>query len=334
MAKRLSHRVTPFNDFYYKSCLHMPCLSAVRHFGGDVRVFLANDLFVYAHDDGSDLFSLTLHFYETSSEVRVLENAGVDSVPLLVSDGLIATVKSALEGGLVLVPVDRFSYHTKYNTLHRREHYAHHVLVCGFDDTTETFEVIDAPETPIEGLNTFADVISYQVLENAYSSYLEFCDGSGSCLRLSARLHGYAERHCGEAAARAFAETVRTSQPRVQASLAELRRQAEKIQAADRDDVAGESLELILRRLFPIDRSKDADYQRIRLLLSSPHEQLRSQVLGLGSRWKEYKMALGKCLLQRKFEVEHRRGLVALLDQIYQAELRYGQSLIEAVGSC
>jgi len=330
MSKQISLGVVPFDLFYYKSCLHMPLMAAVQHFGGDPTRFWTNDVFVYGQDKDAQALGLTSVHYENRPEADILREMGIATDPIPANEALIDAVQAAIEHrSLILVPVDRFSYHSKYNTLYRREHYPHHVLVCGYDRAEQTFEVIDAPETPIEGMNAFSARVGYDSLRQSHRDYLEYCDPAGQSIQLR-RAPETARAGCGDAAT-GLRDTILAHRDRVLSALSCLTEQAAALRSMELSRLQAEPLDIVLRRLFPIDRAKEAELRRLAVALPghlSPHEDLMRKIqISL----KEYKLSLGSSLLRNSLSQSNRESLAASLDRIYRLEREFNLGLFDAL---
>ncbi|MGA2289548.1 hypothetical protein [Bradyrhizobium sp.] len=330
VSLQVSLGVTPFDRFYYKSCLHMPLMAAVQHFGGDLSRFWTNDVFVYGQDEGASALALTAFHFENRPEAEILKQMGIDTDPISPEDDLIGALQAAIgQGALVLVPVDRFSYHSRYNTLYRREHYPHHVLVCGFNVLAGTFEVIDAPETPIEGKNAFLAEVGFESVWHAHRDYLEFCDRSGRAVRLSRRTET-AHVDFGSAAA-SLRETLLANREQILSGLSCLNVQAAALRSMDFALLKAEPLEIVLRRLFPIDRAKEAEYFRIAVAFPGCMDPLGELMRKIQMSLKEYKLSLGSFLLRGSLSASNRETLAIALERIYGLERGFNHGLFEAL---
>jgi hypothetical protein len=331
MSKQVSLGVVPFDAFYYKSCLHMPLMAAVCHFGGDLMPFLMNDVFVYGADKAARALGLTAYHHEARPEPDVLADMGIRSAPLASGTDLIEALLATIEErAVILVPVDRFSYRSNYNTLQGREHYPHHVLVCGFDCERETFEVIDAPETPIEGKNAFLTDVTFACIRSSHHDYLAFCDPLACAIRIFRTPNVGSSRPRN--ASDLLAATFLANRERMLSSLACLTAQAEALRTGDAELLASEPLEIVLRRLFPLDRAKEAEYQRITLALPDHVQSLGETMRRILILLKEYKLTLGSFLLRRTLSVANREALAAILDKVYGLEREFNLGLFAVLG--
>jgi hypothetical protein len=330
MARQVSLGVRPFDSFYYKSCLHMPLMAAVQHFGGDLSRFWTNDVFVYGEDEGASALALTAYHFENRPEGEILTEMGIVSDPVSPEADLIGALQEAIgQGCLVLVPVDRFSFHSRYNTLYGREHYPHHVLACGFDQEAATFEVIDAPETPIEGLNAFSAEVGFESVRRAHADYLDFCDRSGRPIKLSHRTG--ATPPISRSAAASLRDTLLANRERIFSGLSCLTAQAAALRSMDFGQLKAEPLEIVLRRLFPIDRAKEAEYCRLALVFPEGMQSLAAQMRTIQMALREYKLLLGSLLLRGALSASNRESLAAALERIHALELGFNRDLFEAL---
>jgi len=330
MSRQVSLGVVPFDLFYYKSCLHMPLMAAVQHFGGDPVRFWTNDVFVYGEDRGAKALGLTSFHHENRPEAEILREMGIDTDPMPANEDLVDVVQAAIgQLSLVLVPVDRFSYHSQYNTLYRREHYPHHVLICGFDQTEQTFEVIDAPETPIEGRNAFSTRVGYQSLRQAHRDFLEFCDRAGRSIRLQ-RGAETARAGCGDAAA-GLRNTLLAHRDRVLSALSYLTDQAAALRSTEFSRLKAEPLDMVLRRLFPIDRAKEAEFRRLAVAFPGHMHSHGDLMRKIQMLLREYKLSLGSSLLRNNLSASNRESLAASLERIYGLEREFNLGLFAAL---
>jgi len=170
-TKEVDLGVQPFNELYYKDCISHALLTAFRHFGGDVRLLVANCTSICEIADGEIPRGLRVRnrYLGVKEDDDVLRENGIEVRRFYDSADLCSDLVAYLSSGqLVIIKLDCFFVKRKRD-LYQRKHGEHSVLVCGYDQRQKTFEVVDSENS--QSVRYRVVTISFEELAQAYAGY-------------------------------------------------------------------------------------------------------------------------------------------------------------------
>ncbi|MDR2932500.1 MAG: amino acid adenylation domain-containing protein [Oscillospiraceae bacterium] len=159
--------IEPFNDIFYKNCFYNSLFPVIRSFGLSIDPILANDLIYYAYKpDTGDMIS-----YESFQDIiEVVGAMRINVHTQQVSRDIVSDTCAAIKAGSpVILWIDNY-YNPAAKNLFNKAHHPHTILVMGYDEASQHFDVID--HTDIDALNYKKRTISYQDLRRAYDGFI------------------------------------------------------------------------------------------------------------------------------------------------------------------
>jgi hypothetical protein len=159
----------PFNLFFYKDCFYNSLFSVINKFSGSVWNVLAHEAVFYDYSEDKVLRG-KINYYSETPLFAVLADMNISNMTSYSTDFLIDTIRKAIVNETpVIVKVDCYEEDIRKDFYHK-EHLDHSLLIYGYDDIEEKFNIIEQSQKNI--LNYSPVVISYESLKNAADCYV------------------------------------------------------------------------------------------------------------------------------------------------------------------
>lgn len=169
--KEVDLGVQPCNELYYKDCTSHALLTAFRHFGGDIRLLVANCTSICEIADGEISRGLRVRnrYIGVKEDDDVLRENGIEVRRFCDSADLCSNLVAYLSSGqLVIIQLDGFFIKGKRD-LYQKKHLGHSVLVCGYDQPRKIFNIVDSENS--QSVRYRVVPISFEELARAYTGY-------------------------------------------------------------------------------------------------------------------------------------------------------------------
>ncbi|EFM08505.1 Beta-ketoacyl synthase [Paenibacillus curdlanolyticus YK9] len=159
--------IEPFNDIFYRNCFYNSLFPAVLSFGRSIVPFLANDLVVYAGENGE--------YAATYAEIRPIEDtfalAGVQSVTRCGSEDIVQELLDSLSAGQpAVVWVDCYDLPIRQDAYGKR-HIDHTLLIFGYDRRERVFHIVEHDR--MENLSYRRRTLPFDDLARAFDGFIE-----------------------------------------------------------------------------------------------------------------------------------------------------------------
>lgn len=156
--------IEPFNEVFYRNCFFNSFFPILKHYGKSVNQILANDIAVMKFCDNE----LEVEYLSAEALDRVIDHIGIsiccseytDDINKLIIEGIDNNKPS-------IVWVDCF-YEPIRNDLYQKEHWAHTILIYGYDEIKSEYLVIE---------HSVRENLSYEKKSIAYKDLLKMCVG-------------------------------------------------------------------------------------------------------------------------------------------------------------
>ncbi len=166
-AKKLTD-IMPFNEVYYKDCFYNCLFSIVKYFQGEVMRFFLNDIILYRHSPYCWL-QADVDYVLIQPVTRLLNDMSIELVECKEYGNIVYGIREALSNGMpVIVKVDCF-YEPMRPDLFGTEHLDHNLLVYGYDDSMQTFNIFEHKNK--NSLRYKPETISYACIQEASDGY-------------------------------------------------------------------------------------------------------------------------------------------------------------------
>lgn len=166
--------IEPFNDIIYKGCFNSMLFPVLIYLKKSILPILINDVPVYQYNQETEEFNILYLPYEPMD--LVLKHMGVEMITKISSRDLIADLTGSIsDGRAVIINVDCYYNPNRKDTFNSM-HWAHNLLVYGYDSLAEQFDIIDHRNR--ESLLYEKCNIGFEHLVNSYKGYIEYYKNS------------------------------------------------------------------------------------------------------------------------------------------------------------
>nr|WP_297934398.1 amino acid adenylation domain-containing protein [uncultured Lachnoclostridium sp.] len=164
--------ITAFNEVFYKDCFYNALFPALQYAHKEINRILCKDVFLYKGIKSDGRMQLTSKIFAGKGIEELLVTClGIFTVVKMDESSLVNELRNALSNGrLAIVRVDCM-YESIRPDLYRKNHFPHALLVCGFDDESKRFTVIE--QSDVNKLDYTWRTITYQELQECNKEYRE-----------------------------------------------------------------------------------------------------------------------------------------------------------------
>ncbi len=156
----------PFNEVFYRSCFLNSLFPVLKHFNKSIIPFLINDTVVYSYKRGE--MKNIAEYLPVKPVEKLLEEADLSFSTKTDSSRLVEDIISAISKGCpVIVWIDCFYLPVRMD-MYRKNHWDHCILVYGYDDKSETLNIIE---------HRHKDNLSYEKRVIKYRDLIDCCKG-------------------------------------------------------------------------------------------------------------------------------------------------------------
>ena len=170
-SSQVLHDVTSFNDVFFRNCAYQSQLTAIRYYGRQYRLFVANTIPVYVRDEASRNVRFKNDYLTERTDEALHQLLGMKTELFFYSHDICnALIHHLSAGALLTVHIDCF-YVSAKKELYQKKHGGHVMLVLGYDAEAKIFHVIDNQASL--STNYQRNTISFDELRVAYEGYNE-----------------------------------------------------------------------------------------------------------------------------------------------------------------
>lgn len=156
--------VEPYNDLFFKSCFYNALFACIKYFGINPFDIMVHSFPSYEVDKNKGLIGEK--FIERKSWREILEEDGLEVTTFTHCDSIIETVRTSLrKNALIIIQLDGF-YSPIRPDLFGKIHWAHNILICGYDNLLGEFSVLEQSDRNL--LDYKEKKISFYDLEIAF----------------------------------------------------------------------------------------------------------------------------------------------------------------------
>ncbi len=161
--------VRAYNEVFYKSCFYNALFAGIYSIGIDPYDVMVQAIPSYSVNERTKL--VEVNYIEAKSWTVVMEEAKVNIITLNQCEDILSVMKDSLrEKSLLIVQIDGY-YSPIREDLYGKLHWAHNILVYGFNDSTGVFNLLEQSERNL--LDYCEKEITYYDLEKAFIKGME-----------------------------------------------------------------------------------------------------------------------------------------------------------------
>jgi hypothetical protein len=163
------HEAEPINEVFFINCGCHSLITALRYFGREVKLFIANATLTYAGNDVPGEVKFKGNYQYEKPEDELLETLSIGANRFFAGQPLTtALIRYLSEGALAIVHVDCF-YVAADREFYQKKHLGHSMLVCGYDRTRRLFDIVD--NQAMSNCTYKRARISFDELETAHAGF-------------------------------------------------------------------------------------------------------------------------------------------------------------------
>lgn len=171
MQKKCLQRMEPFNDVFYIDCFYNSLFSVTKHFNRSNNPVLVNDIFIFKYRLEKGLLHPGMKTIQIKNFEELRDVVDVYDNSIFVCDTLVETIKNAINlGNPVIIWIDCF-YSPIRKDVYQKYHWAHTLLVYGYDDSAGIFNIIEHEHR--ENLMYKHKVLEYEIVNRCNRGYVE-----------------------------------------------------------------------------------------------------------------------------------------------------------------
>lgn len=161
--------VQAYNEVFYKSCFYNALFAGIKYLGINPYDVMVQAVPSYSVNEKTEL--VEVNYMEAKTWTTIMEENKINIITLNQCDEIINVMKKSLrEKSLLIIQIDGY-YSPIREDLYGKLHWAHNILVYGFDDSTGIFHILEQSERSL--LDYSEKEITYYDLENAFKKGLE-----------------------------------------------------------------------------------------------------------------------------------------------------------------
>lgn len=170
----LIDKIMPFNELFFKGCFYNALFPAIRHFGKNIELFLANDIIVYDYKNIStneeNKFHFSVKYIEKEGKAELLKRLGILCTKYNRSLNLVNDLENAINlKHPAIVWIDCY-YESFRVDAYNKQHIAHTLLVYGYSREKQQFHVLE--QINRNSLTYQPILISYKEMVECYEGYI------------------------------------------------------------------------------------------------------------------------------------------------------------------
>ncbi len=170
----LIDKIMPFNELFFKGCFYNALFPAIRHFGKNIELFLANDIIVYDYkninNNEENKFHFSVKYIEKEGKAELLNQLGILCTRHNRSLNLVKDLENAINiKHPAIVWIDCY-YESFRVDAYNKQHIAHTLLVYGYSREKQQFHVLE--QINRNSLTYQPILISYKEMVECYEGYM------------------------------------------------------------------------------------------------------------------------------------------------------------------
>lgn len=163
--------IEPFREFIYKGCFYSALFPIIKKWNRNILQVVANELMTYEFNEKGNIMSLTVNYQTIQELEQCLQNIGIHMNTTVKCTDVVKELKESIKKKKpVIICIDCY-YSSIRKDMYQKEHWPHNILVYGFNDEEQSFNIIEHRNKESKGYQKMT--IQYEDLKNAYEGYFE-----------------------------------------------------------------------------------------------------------------------------------------------------------------
>ncbi|WDV45041.1 beta-ketoacyl synthase N-terminal-like domain-containing protein [Clostridiaceae bacterium M8S5] len=168
--KRFIKNIEPYNDLFYKNCYYNSLFPVIKHFGGDVMRFMINDIMTYNLAQTENSINIDIKYNQIEEEETLYEDLAIECISMIYSEDIVGELINQINKERpAIIWIDCF-YESIREQMYNKQHWAHTLLVFGYNLKNKTFDIIEHMHK--DSLGYQKKSISFKELEACYEGYI------------------------------------------------------------------------------------------------------------------------------------------------------------------
>lgn len=319
--------ISPFHDFFFRSCFYNSFFAVLRYFEKDIYSVMVENIALYRHANERH-WQLDLKYVSFLDLKQIVEQLGITVNMQESSDDLVGDIKRAISNGdPVIIWVDCYELPNRLDT-YKRVHWEHTLLVYGYDDERNVFQIFDQQRR--DHLRYEPTEISYESLVRANGAYRQFFpkgDGLYSIYSFHCDRMEASPSSIKEARLRTYLHHLHSQREEIRESFDHLNRLSEQIMASEA--ALPTQLEDLLSLLNEIIHAKKSEQYLISELGTEAERFLQEKSSEIVQLWTIFRSQIAKYIYTDQWNAKNIQALEPKLQQIKQLEASYLEQLLD-----
>ncbi len=160
-------KIKPFNELYFINCFYNSLFSIIQFYNKSIIPVLVNFILEYDYIKDTDSVNIFSKYISVRDLDQILNSIGIQCNAKVNNEYILEDTLIALSQNRPII-IDVDCYYMPIRKEYLNTHYIHLILICGYDNITETFTIIE---------QKFSDTLSYQVSTIRYLDLVKSYEG-------------------------------------------------------------------------------------------------------------------------------------------------------------
>lgn len=324
--------IEPYNVLHYKNCYYNSFFPIMFHFKKNIVPFLVSDLIHYEYQPEVARHLLDVKYEPIHTNIEVIEDLGLICRYQNRSDRILEDIITALANDKPVFILEDPFYQAARSDYYQKVHWLTTLLFYGYDNSRQLFQVIDREFK--ETLSYKKSWITYTDTMNLYYGYLEYY------VEERVTYYDFQERATGspdppeqvlQKYISDYFHQMLQRQDLILGGLDSLKHFSANITALFMNETElSEKLETLLEMFNQVINFKRVEnYRNLQLFGDSfPELVVMEPII---NQWVIIRVVLTKYLYSQKYRPASFNNLADNLEQIYQLECRYYETLFQVI---
>lgn len=163
--------IEPFREFVYKGCFYSALFPIVKKYNRNIIRIIANEIMTYGFVEEGNMLSLTVNYEPMLNLKHCLQDMGVYFNNRMKCKDIVHELKASIKKKKpVIICIDCY-FSSIRKDMYQKQHWPHNLLVYGFDEEKECFQIIEHRNKESMGYQKMT--MQYEDLKKAYEGYFK-----------------------------------------------------------------------------------------------------------------------------------------------------------------
>lgn len=328
---KIIDNITPFNNFYYRSCYYSSLFPVICHFNRDIIAVIANDTINYGMVERKNGLFVGIEFSSFASLKDVLSEIGIAMEEATFdneNDIIQAINESIFHGDPVILWVDCY-YLPVRKDAYLRFHNPHTILIYGVDLVKNIYYVIEHRE--LESLTYEYKMLACSDLMKAYFGFLKYFQSqlkvySFNSFKLIQNSDKIQEMLFIRKLTMNYLNKVKNNLNEFNEGINVLRNFSNYLQSIiSAKDLLEEKVNDIMYSLNDIIRAKKAEHYKMHCLFGESQSQTQKNI---SDAWSEIRIPFARYNYSKRYRLDDFSDIENMINKIIQLEITSRNELL------